>query len=667
MTAPFLFDEFFHSGKQDAISPFLTKRSRRWGKSLSLKSSFLSALFFIAALITHFCAPPLSLLLLLFVYFLSGTPALLSTIEDLKNGELNIDVLMTLAALLSFLIGSPLEGGLLLVLFALSGAMEESVTKKASGTLHHLQALAPATAYVVSSAGRLVEKSLREIEIGTDILIKAGETVPLDGHVVTGTSFVNLFHLTGESLPLSKGPGDEVAAGSRNLDGTLTVRVTRTSQESTLATLTALITQAQEMKPKIQRFFDRFSSYYATTILLLAFTFALTLPFVISIPFLGAGGSLYRALTFLIAASPCALIIATPTAYLSAINACARQGILLKGGTTLDALASCRAIAFDKTGTLTTGSLQCTGIEQLSPTASSVCSHHEALALAAALERHSTHPMAAAICTYSSQHNIPPAVIDHFHSTPGYGLAGKATLHTQRDVPLFIGSAPFIAEKLAQRNIDPAPLMKKRATMTAFLLVDTTLFAFSFADFLRPGIENTLSSLRREGLDLIMLTGDHLASAEKIAKQLKFSDFHADLRPAHKLDLVAKLAQDKGLAMVGDGMNDAPALARATVGISLGTIGSKTAIDAADIVLLRDHLHLLDWLYRKARTTLRIIYQNLSLALGVICLATTPALLGTIPLWAAVIVHEGGTVLVGLNALRLLKIQEKKTCHTPNH
>ncbi len=660
MTTPFLFDEFFHSGKQESISPFLTKRSRQWGKSLSLKSSFLSALFFIAALIAHFCAPSLCPLLLLFVYFLSGTPALLSTIEDLKNGELNIDVLMTLAALLSFLIGSPLEGGLLLVLFALSGAMEESVTKKASGTLHRLQALAPATAYVVSGEDRLVEKSLREIDVGTKILIKAGETVPLDGHVVAGTSFVNLIHLTGESLPLSKGPGDEVAAGSRNLDGTLTVRVTRTSQESTLATLAALITQAQEMKPKIQRFFDRFSSYYATTILSLSFAFALALPFFISIPFLGAEGSIYRALTFLIAASPCALIIATPTAYLSAINACARQGILLKGGTTLDALASCQAIAFDKTGTLTTGSLQCTGMEQLSPSSLSTCSQNEALALAAALERHSTHPMAAAICTYSAKQKVAPALIDHFHSTPGYGLAGTATLHNQKEVTLFIGSASFITEKLAHRNIDSAPLLKKRAAMTAFLLVDATLFAFSFTDFLRPDIDRTLSALRREGLDLIMLTGDHLPSAEKIAKKLKFSDFHADLRPADKLDLVARIAQEKGLAMVGDGMNDAPALARATVGISLGTIGSKTAIDAADIVLLRDHLHLLDWLYRKARSTLRVIYQNLSLALGVICLATTPALLGIIPLWAAVIVHEGGTVLVGLNALRLLKTQEKK-------
>ncbi|MEM7175772.1 MAG: heavy metal translocating P-type ATPase [Chlamydiota bacterium] len=613
----------------------------------------VATIFLLAAFIAHFYSTSLAQLFLLFVYFLAGTPALIRTIEDIKNLEINIEVLMTLAALLSFIIGSELEGGLLLVLFALSGAMEETVTKKATGALINLNSLAPTTAFAVGSDGSLTEKSVRDVKVGAQLLVKAGETVPLDGIVTAGASFVNLVHLTGESVPVSKTVGDDIAAGSRNLDGTLTIRVTRTSQESTLSKITEMITEAQEMKPKLQRFFDKFGKRYATTIIGLFFVFALLLPVFFSIPMLGLEGSIYRALAFLIAASPCALIIATPTAYLSAISACARKGILLKGGTTLDSFASCRAVAFDKTGTLTTGNLECTAITKLTA-ATAPCSEEEAIALAAALERHSTHPMAKAISTYAKHRSISPAPIDHFRSIAGYGLSGTAIVAGKK-VSLWMGNQALIADKLAAETIDFEQMLASSGKMTAFLLVDQTLFAFSFRDFLRPKIDATLMRLRQEQLKLIMLTGDHHSSAAAVAKELAIDHFYADLRPDHKLKLVSDLSQAEGLAMVGDGINDAPALARATVGISLGEIGSKAAIDAADIVLLRDDLNLLDWLYCKAHKTLRIIRQNLTLALGVICLATTPALLGWIPLWAAVILHEGGTVLVGLNALRLLR------------
>jgi len=644
----YVFDEFFTSGQEESISPFLTQDSRKWAKNLSLKSSILSGIFLLAAFITSFYSLTISNLLLLFVYFLAGTPALQNTIEDIKNLEINIDVLMTLAAFLSFLIGSQMEGGLLLVLFAFSGAMEETVSKKAKGALLNLNELSPTMATVVDEKGTLFQKAVREIAVGTRLLVRAGEIVPLDGIVVDGNSFVNLVHLTGESIPVSKTKEDEVQAGSRNLDGTLTIRVTRTSADSTLSKIIQLINQAQEMKPRVQRFLDRFGRRYAISIISLFFLFAITLPWVFSISYFGIEGSVYRALTFLIAASPCALIIATPTAYLSAISACARKGILLKGGVTLDALASCRTIAFDKTGTLTTGKLSCVDVIPLSE--NPVCTTEEAIQIAAALERHVTHPMAEAIISFAKRKNLPLLDVDKFQSVAGFGLKGE-----MGGRKVFIGNEAFIIKEL-QTKPDLKSLIAKEDQSVTFLLVDQSLFVFHFQDALRVEVPEVIQNLKDEHrLELMMLTGDHQASAAAVAKSLGIDKFLADLRPENKLETVSELSLKHGLAMVGDGINDAPALARATVGISMGEIGSATAIDASDIVFLQDDLKLLSWLYAKARKTMRIVRENLTLALGVICLVTTPALLGWIPLWLAVILHEGGTVLVGLNSLRLLK------------
>lgn len=645
---PYIFDEFFKSGQEESISPFLTKGSRKWAKNLNLKGSLLSAFFLLSAFTLSFYSQCLSNLLLLFVYFLSGTPALQNTIEDLKNLEINIDVLMTLAAFLSFLIGSQMEGGLLLVLFALSGAMEQTVTKKAKSTLHKLNELSPTLATVIGDKGIPYQKSAREIKKETHILIRAGEIIPLDGTVVAGQSFVNLVHLTGESLPVSKSKNDTVQAGSRNLDGALTIRVTRTSSESTLSKIIELINQAQEMKPRLQRFLDRFSRRYAISIISLFFLFSLTLPWIFSIPFFGVEGSIYRALSFLIAASPCALILATPTAYLSAMNACARKGILLKGGITLDAFASCKTIAFDKTGTLTTGKLTCTMINSLSK--NPTCTTNEAIQIAAALERHVTHPMAEALIACAKQKNLPIDEMENFQSIPGSGLKGQVN---GRNV--FIGNEAFIKKELKNPSSLTKPTLTKDQSVT-FLLVDDSLFIFHFKDTIRLEATHALKHLKdKHQLRLIMLTGDHQSSAAAVAHSLGITNFLANLDPENKLQAVSKLSNEQELAMVGDGINDAPALARATVGISMGKIGSATAIDASDIVFLQDDLSLLDWLYTKARQTTQIVRENLTLALGVICLVTTPALFGWIPLWLAVLLHEGGTVLVGLNSLRLLK------------
>lgn len=653
MTTPYLFDEFFASGFDESISPFLTRKSKRWGRHLPLKSAGISSLFLLLAFGFSFVSAPLSTLFLSFVFFFSGIPALIESIDDLKGLQINIDVLMTLAAFLALLIDSGLEGALLLVLFEISGAMEETVSNKARSAIHNLNHLAPKSAHVVAEDGTIYEKSVREIEPGTRLLIKSGEIAPLDGIVLDGTSSVNLVHLTGESIPDPKEPGDELPAGARNLDAALIIEVTRTSRDSTLTRIIDLILQAQEAKPRLQRWIDRFGKTYATSVIALTFLFAAGIPLLFSISYTGHEGSIYRALAFLIAASPCALIIAIPTAYLSSISACAKKGILLKGGTTLDALASCVTVAFDKTGTLTTGDLLCTSLEPAGP---SPISANDALGIAASLERHVVHPIASAIVRLAQERKAPAHEILNFKTIPGYGLEGALKDGTPVAIGLLehiIKHAPAeAAEKIRSAAVHP----DTTGQLLSALRIGESFFLFRFTDQVREEIPDLMTKLRQDNkLTTVMLTGDNERNAHFVGKMLNIKEVLANLRPEDKLTQVGRLLESGGLAMIGDGVNDAPALARATVGISMGRIGSATAVDASDVILLNDDLHLLSWLFSKARLTQRIIKQNLILAFIVIGFATTPALLGLVPLWVAVILHEGGTVLVGLNSLRLLR------------
>jgi Zn2+/Cd2+-exporting ATPase len=651
MNVPYLFDEFFSSGREESISPFLTHNSRNWGKNLSLKTSFLAATCLLFAFAFSFTHIPIANVFLACVFFLSGTPALIASINDLRNFEINIDVLMTIAAFLAVLIGSSLEGALLLVLFEMSGALEHAVSHKALSALHNLNHLAPKFALVVGNNGALYEKSVREIEAGMRLFVKAGEIVPLDGRVVEGVSSVNLVHLTGESVPNVKKVGDAIPAGARNLDAALTIEVTHTSADSTLMRIIKLITEAHEAKPRLQRVLDRFGKKYASTVIALTLFFAIALPWFFSMEYLGAEGSIYRALSFLIAASPCALILATPTAYLSAISACARKGIILKGGTVLDALASCTIIAFDKTGTLTTGELLCTAIEPVGQVDTAIS---EALSIAAALERHVVHPIASAITRLATEQRVPLIELAAVKTIPGYGLEG-----IYQNTPVAIGLLEYIAKKVPEasslldqiRSVKDAP-----GQVLSALMIGEELFLFRFTDRIRQAVPQLMESLKHQhNLRPVMLTGDHEQNARAIGAQLHIPEIFANLRPEDKLQKIGELLEEGPLAMVGDGINDAPALTRATVGISLGRIGSATAVEASDVVLLNDDLDLLEWLFHKSRRTRRVVKQNLMLSLGVIAFASMPALLGLVPLWLAVLLHEGGTLLVGCNSLRLLR------------
>lgn len=657
---PVYFEEFFELGLQETVSPFLVPSDRYLSANLTLKAAIIGAFLLLISFILQFypSLEPLSRLTLIFVYFFAGIPALIESIEDLASMDINIDILMTLAAFSSLFIGSGLEGGLLLVLFALSGAMEDAVTLKAKGAISSLHKLSPTKACVVDSDDTLHDRAVKDITPGTTILVKAGEVVPLDGKVIAGSSSVNLVHLTGENMPVTKKIGDEVPAGGLNLEGSLTLSVERTSADSSLARIINLVTNAQEAKPTLQRWFDRLSQRYASTIILASFFFAVTLPFILNIPFFGVEGSIYRALAFLIAASPCALIIAIPIAYLSAVSACARQGILLKGGISLDSLASCNAIAFDKTGTLTLGQLAYSGIREITPS-NPLVNEEIAIAIAYALEKNTVHPIAKAIMTFAqNQKELPKISLENFKSIPGYGLEAEVHL-PQGKTSVYIGNIDFIAPKLSNesgsRLRTEAQKVQEEGQIVAALAVGSSAFLFCFKDQLRPKIEDTVHALQARQWKVIILTGDSKNNTKQIANHSGITEYYAELTPEDKLHHISKLSQSQRLAMVGDGVNDAPALARAAVGISMGKVGSDTAIEAADIVLLHDNIEKLDWLIGKAIQTQRVVKQNVTLAAAAIILASLPALGGIVPLWLAVILHEGGTILVGLNALRLLR------------
>jgi Zn2+/Cd2+-exporting ATPase len=662
---PLIFDDFFEQGLQEELSPFLTSNSRKWANNLTLKAAILSAGLLLICFILSFSPStiPISNFLLISVYFIVGIPALIESIEELFEFDINIDILMTLAAFSSVLIGSGMEGALLLVLFALSGSMEEAVTSRAKNAISTLHKLSPSKATVVESDGTIIERSVKEIPIGTSILVKSGQIVPLDGLVIEGISSVNLVHLTGENFPVTKRVEDEVPAGARNLEGALVLKVLRSSSNSTIAKIIELVTQAQESRPQLQRWFDKLSRKYAITIILLSTFFALILPWVLDIPYLGVEGSVYRGLAFLIAASPCALIIAIPIAYLSALSACARKGIILKGGVVLDRLASCTAIALDKTGTLTTGDLTCEAIKPLE--SASAEEQQQAISIAYSLEKNAVHPIAKAIVDFAQTRKILPLPLQNFKAFPGQGLEA---FYEQTQVS--IGQLEFISEKLPLEQGDQlkqkAEVIKEQGKLLTVLLVGTKIYLIEFRDTVRPQIKETLVDLQQKAqVELIMLTGDHERSARKIATELGIERFYADLRPGDKLDYINQLSKEQKLAMVGDGINDAPALARANVGICMGKVGSTAAIDAADIVLLNDNIENLYWLMKKARQTQSIVKQNLIIAVAAIVIASLPALGGYVPLWLAVVMHEGGTVLVGLNGLRLLASSHAPARHAP--
>lgn len=583
-------------------------------------------------------------------YLTGGAFGLKGGIESLMQRTIDIDLLMILAALGAAVVGQPFEGAMLLFLFSLSNVLQDYAIGKTRSAIQALMKLRPSQA-TVRRAGAWVLLPIEQILVDDEMLVRPGERIALDGILVSGQGAVDQSSITGESIPVTKMPGDKILSGSINREGSLQIRVSRLAKDSTIAKLIQLVEEAQSEKAQTQRWIDRAEQTYAA--LVIAFT---VLAIVIPIWLLAESfdAAFYRAMTLMVAASPCALVISTPATVLSAIGNGARKGILFKGGAYVEQAAAIKVITFDKTGTLTQGKPQVTEVITCAEQDES-----ELLQMAAAAESRSEHPLAQAIVAYARQQNLEVAEPHGFRSQTGKGVlavvAGRA---------LFVGNLNTLSEyRLSNRQIAETHIERLQSegkTVIAVSLVDeaqkqaTLLGLIAIADTLRPNAAEVVQRLQARGIKVAMLTGDNSRTAAFIAKQAGVNTFYADLMPEDKVRIVKELGQHGAVAMVGDGVNDAPALASAAIGIAMGAAGSDVALETADVVLMADNLDNIPYLIDLSHATRRTLIANLGFALGMIVLMVVSIFVAALPLPLAVLGHEGGTVLVSLNGLRML-------------
>ena len=577
------------------------------------------------------------------VYIFGGLPSAARALQSLwVDHVLDIDLLMVVAAVAAAAVGAAMEGAVLLTLFSLSGMLEHQAMGKARRAVEALMALRPETA-LLRRDGTIVEVPVASLVVGDVVVIRPGARMPVDGTILSGDGSINESTVTGESVPVQKGPGSAVFEATVNLDAVLDLRVDRSASESTVARMIQLVTQAQAAKAPSERFSAWFGQRFTVAVLVgSAVAFGV---------FLWLGWSqqdaLYRAATLLVAASPCAIVISVPAAILSALSAAARGGVLFKGGASLETLGAVRAFAFDKTGTLTTGQAEVTGIVSLTG------SEDAFLALIAGIEAQSEHHIASAIRRLIDQRGLTPVIVSGVSTLPSEGITG-----TDEIGPLWAGN-PRLAARMGAALDDPDLLRLAAGDQTVIYMGRGTqvLGAVAVADQTRASSQAGILALRKSGIGQIaMMTGDRRPVALRIGTALGLRDdeIHADLLPEDKVDLIAGLAAAGKVAYVGDGVNDAAALARADVGIAMGAAGSDVALQAADVALLSENMERLAAAHLLAKRTGRIIRQNLVFAIGAMLVLVTGSLFFDLPLPLAVVGHEGGTVLVVLNGLRLL-------------
>ena len=564
---------------------------------------------------------------------------------SLKTFSLDMNFLVTVAVVGAMVIGEWLDGAMVVFLFAVGNALESYSMRRTRRVIKGLVELAPREAHI-RIGGRDQIVPVEEVKIGDVVIVKPGEKVSVDGVVLAGTSNVSEASVTGESMPVDKAVGDRVFAGTINNNGSLEIRTLRISKENAIAKIIHLVEEAQAHKAPTQLFTEKFSRYYTPIILFLALATAVVPPLVFNLPF---DQWVHRGLILLVVACPCSLIISTPVALASAIGNAARKGILIKGGAYLEAIGSVSVFAFDKTGTLTMGEPRVTDIISLNG-----ASKTEILELANSIESRSEHPVARAIAQEAQRQGVGALEINDFQAVPGSGayagLGGQV---------YFIGSWKFFSERLLPLTAKPDILHLEKAGKTVVLLgtEKQLVGALAFADTVRPDARDTITALREQGHSHItMLTGDNQAAAAETVKDLGIDTFHAELLPEDKVNLIKKLETRYGsVAMVGDGINDAPALAAATVGIAMGAAGTDVALETADIALMSDDISRLPTTVNLSRRAMRIIKQNIVFSLTVVALLVAGTFGGYLNLTLGVLGHEGSALIVIANGMRLLK------------
>ncbi|MDN4071809.1 heavy metal translocating P-type ATPase [Fictibacillus terranigra] len=576
---------------------------------------------------------------------LSGYKPVKSAYYSIRSRSLDMNVLMSAAAIGAAFIGEWLEGATVVWLFSLGNVLQNKSIEQTRKSIRNLMDLAPPKAWV-QEGSEVVKKPVEEISIGEVIIVKPGDKIPLDGDVMQGESTVNQAPITGESIPVDKRPGDSVYAGTINEHGTLEVQVTKLVEDTTISKIIHLVEEAQEKKAPAEAFIDKFAGIYTPIV------FGLALLLMVLPPLLAFGtwGEwFYKGLELLVIACPCALVISTPVAIVSAIGNAAKNGILIKGGTFLEKAGAVTAIAFDKTGTLTEGKPKVSKVEVLAGT------EEELLSIAFTLENYSTHPIAKAIVDYARIQGIPPRDGELYRAIVGKGVqaaidgvnyyAGNLALFREMAVPL---------DPITQNVVE---LQNQGKTIVIIGTEQKVLGLIAVSDMLRGSTISALQSLKEKGIrETVMLTGDNEGTAKKIASEANVSRCFSQLLPEDKVTAIKKL-QSEGykVAMVGDGINDAPALAAADLGIAMGGAGTDTAMETADIVLMADNLEKLPHMMRLSKNALSIIKQNIWFSIIIKAIALGLIFPGLLTLWMAVLSDTGAALIVILNALRLLK------------
>lgn len=620
--------------------------------------TLLTFVFMVAGWIGHHTdgfPHPLANFFYVLAYLAGGYSGVRAGIQSLRRHVIDVDILMVLAALGAAVVDHPLEGSMLLFLFSLSNVLQEYAMERARRAIHALMKLRPDQA-LTRRDGHTLLLPITDLLVGDIVLVRPGESIPLDAVIVEGESAIDESSLTGESLPVLKKPGDAIFAATMNQTGGLEARVSRLARDSAIEKLIRAVEEAQSEKAATQTALERAEQYYATGVIL--FTLAL-----IAVPLLmghSFNETFYRAMTVMVVASPCALIISTPASILSAIGGAARRGVLFKGGVHLEHMATIRVVALDKTGTLTEGKPRVTDLiatdASLDP--------RELVQLAATVEEKSEHPLAQAILKEATQRSLGLLASTDFQSISGQGAS--ALLESRR---IGVGNMRYFAG--VSLSIPP-PLLAQIESLhdagkTCILVGEIggaaprILGAIAIADTLRESAQRVVRQLKALGISrIVMLTGDHERVGAAIAAQAGVDEFHAGLLPEDKVRIIKSLAALGPVAMVGDGINDAPALATATVGIAMGAAGTDVAMETADIVLMGENLENIPFALAISRQARRVVAQNLTFAVGVIIVLVISALGFALPLPLGVIGHEGSTVLVCLNGLRLLAFRGLK-------
>ena len=558
----------------------------------------------------------------------------------------DMNLLMVIAVTGAAVIGEWFEAAVVSFLFALSLLLEGWSVGRARRAIAKLLDLAPPSVRLKLADGEEKDIPAAEVSVGSRFIVKPGDRIALDGRVTAGLSAVNQAPITGESVPVSKEPGDDVYAGTINGEGALEVESTKAANDTTLARIIRLIEEAQGRRAHAEQWVEKFARIYTPAVIIFAIA-------VFVLPPLVFGGAwddwFYRALVLLVIACPCALVISTPVSIVSALAAAARNGVLIKGGAYIEQPAGLKAIAFDKTGTLTRGQPEVVGVAPLGEH-----SAEELLERASALEARSTHPLARAIVDYGRRIGVAPAPAEDVRVLPGKGVAGRF-----RGEEFWLGSHRYLVERrqeTAEVNAQAREFEREGRTVVVIGNESHVCGLIAVADTVRPAAAGVIEALRRLGVaHLVMLTGDNLATAKAIAAEVGIDEVKAELLPEDKVAAVEELVSKYGtVAMLGDGVNDAPAMASASFGIAMGAMGSDAAIETADIALMTDDLEKLSWLIGHSRRTLAVIRQNITFSLGVKAVFVVLTFAGYATLWGAIAADVGASLLVVANALRLL-------------